>query len=171
MLTPKTAITAIFISFYFFQICAAETPPEIEALQAQRSRKIDEINRIYRQELEKIKLKYTKLGNLDSANIADALIKSLDTEKPAEKDAEKPAEKRVEKDTRWIWGSGGELVLKRDGSASHSQWNSPGTWVRKDDDTILLDGPFGSIRITFKDEIGTAVHVASGNVTTLIPKN
>lgn len=113
MLTPKTAITAIVISSYFFQICAAATPPEIEALQAQRSRKIDEINRIYQQELEKIKLKYTKLGNLDAANIAAALIKSLD--------AEMPAEKRVEKDTRWIWGSGGELVLKRDGSATHSQ--------------------------------------------------
>ena len=154
-----SAIIAMAMAAIFAQPCTAVTPPEVEALLAQRSRKIDEINRVYREELEKIKLKYTKLGNLAAANLVDSLIKQIE--------GDKLTKKNIEKDTRWIWGSGGELVLKRDGSATHTQWNRPGSWMRKDDHTILLDGPFGSIRITFKDEIGTAVHVATGNVTTL----
>jgi hypothetical protein len=56
--TTLLAVTAVF--------AAAETIPfELERLNNQRDRKIEEINQIYKKQLESLKVKYTKVGNLD----------------------------------------------------------------------------------------------------------
>ena len=138
-------------------------PSELASLQEKRERKIAEIDRIYLQELEKLKITYTKRGDLESANLVVSIIAALTKGTDGEN--------WMEKDTRWLWGSGGELVLRKNGTASHTGWNRPGSWRKKDDHTILLDGPHGSIRITFdEDGIGRAVHLATGNITSVTPK-
>ena len=47
---------------------AEKIPFELERLNNQRDRKIEEINQIYKKQLESLKVKYTKAGNLDAAN-------------------------------------------------------------------------------------------------------
>ena len=74
---------SIILPVLFFPIVvfadSAILPYEIQQLQKKRNAKVaaevGEIDKVYLQILEKYKMKYTKAGDLDSANAVDALIK------------------------------------------------------------------------------------------------
>lgn len=70
----------------------------------------------------------------------------------------------------WIWGSGGELVLKTDGSAMHTEWKREGNWSLNPDGSIFLEGPTGQFRVEFQDGVGRVRHLQRGGTTTLVAK-
>jgi len=143
----KHALLILFILFVLPATHGSELPHELERLNEQRERKIAEIDRIYKQQLEELKIKYTKSGNLDAANQIVAILKELDP--VAEPEAE----------TRWEWGSGGELVLRPNGVATHTIWNRNGKWRREDDGSIRLQSDSGKA-FTIRVE-GNLGHVLS----------
>ena len=51
-----------------------DIPREVRDLQVQRETKVRDLDRIYRAELEKLKVKFTKEGNLVAANKVAALL-------------------------------------------------------------------------------------------------
>ena len=63
---------------------ADKLPFELERLKNQRDRKIEEINKVYKRQLELLKVKYTKAGNLDAANQVVAIIQNLSPTKEKE---------------------------------------------------------------------------------------
>ncbi|MEK7951540.1 hypothetical protein [Luteolibacter soli] len=70
--------------------------------------------------------------------------------------------------TKWDWGSGGELELRKDGTARHSRWKNPGTWEKQADGTIkLTDAKGGLFTITLSNN-GTGKVIASGGAQTTI---
>jgi len=134
-------------------------PLELELLQDQRDQKIDEINRIYKEQLEKLKIKYTKQGNLDAANKVVEILKML------------PISSLPEKETRWKWGSGGELVLKPNGIATHTIWKRSGKWRKEEDGSLRLESDIRKeFKVTFKDGVGHVVSLGGGGRTTIVPK-
>jgi len=125
---------AIRILVTILAVCpafGAEIPPELERLNAQRARQFSEIDKVYMSQLELLKIKFTKAGNLDAANQVVAILEKM-----------APA-KEADKETRWIWGGGGELVLYPSGIATHTVWKKNGKWRRDADGLIRLESDVG----------------------------
>ena len=136
---------------------AEKIPFELERLNNQRDRKIEEINQIYKKQLESLKVKYTKAGNLDAANQVAAILKELGPTK--------------EKETRWEWGSGGELVLRPNGVATHTIWKRNGKWSREEDGSIRLESDLGKIFIIqIEGSMGYVTKFSDGKRTTIKQK-
>ena len=57
---------------------AGEIPSEVKSLSERRDEKVKGIDRIYTKELEKLKLKYTKRGDLDGANTVVSIINKVE---------------------------------------------------------------------------------------------
>ncbi|MDA7659759.1 hypothetical protein N8651_04030 [Akkermansiaceae bacterium] len=148
--------------FYFLLMTAVfataeKIPFELERLNNQRDRKIEEINQIYKKQLESLKVKYTKAGNLDAANQVAAILKELGPTK--------------EKETRWEWGSGGELVLRPNGVATHTIWKRNGKWSRQEDGSIRLESDLGKIFIIqIEGSMGHVTKFSDGKRTTIKQK-
>lgn len=131
-----------------------DLPFELKRLNEQRDRKIAEINRIYKQQLEELKTKYTKEGNLDAANQVVSILDQLDP-------AAEP-----EEETRWEWGSGGELVLRPNGVATHTIWKRNGKWRRGDDGLIRLESDSGkAFTIRIEGDLGHVLGLRDGKRT------
>lgn len=72
LLTILSILPALTVTLF-----AESLPYDVENLQHQREQRIAEIDKIYRKELESLKLKYTKSGNLPVANAIAELIEEL----------------------------------------------------------------------------------------------
>ncbi|RYD39061.1 MAG: hypothetical protein EOP83_37400 [Verrucomicrobiaceae bacterium] len=70
-------------------------------------------------------------------------------------------------DTKWGWGSGGELELSAGGKAQHTKWKSPGTWEKQADGALLVLHGTTLFTITFDAEGIGKVEDANGNATRL----
>jgi hypothetical protein len=127
----KHAICILVTFLAIWPTFGAEIPPELERLNEQRARQIAEIDKIYMRQLELLKTKFTKAGNLDAANQVVAI---LDKMAPA---------KEAEKETRWVWGDGNELVLLPNGVATHTSWIKNGKWRKDADGLIRLESDVG----------------------------
>ncbi len=135
---------------------AEKIPFELERLNDQRDRKIAEINQIYKRQLEALKVKYTKAGNLDAANRVASILEEL------------TPTKEKEKETRWEWGSGGELVLGPNGVATHTIWKRNGRWSREEDGAIWLESDVGKkFSIRLEGSIGHVTKLSDGKRTTI----
>jgi hypothetical protein len=138
------AIFTLFLSV----LQADEMPlPELARLQEQRAIKIAEIDRIYIGQLEKLKSKYMKQSELESANLVNEIIELMNS----------PLQEIGKKTTRWEWGSGGILTLRPNGVATHTIWKGLGRWQRNDDGSILLksDPEGGKVfKIVFENGVG-----------------
>jgi hypothetical protein len=155
----KTTIILFALAASLNQV-RGDTPPELKRLQEQRDRKIEEIDRVYLRELETLKIRYTKQGDLESANLVNDIIQSMITDK-----ADKlPDTGEV---TRWEWGSGGILTLSPEGVARHTGWNQPGKWRRESDGSIRLETGSRAFRIVFEDDIGKVTALRGGATTTI----
>jgi len=156
--------TAAILTLFLSVLQANGEPlPELARLQEQRAIKIAGIDRIYLGELEKLKSKYMKQGELENANVVNEIIESM---KPVD-----PLEDIGKNTTRWEWGSGGFLTLRPNGVATHTIWKGPGRWQRNDDGSILLESdPRGgkAFKIVFKNGVGkVTVAGKAGSGTTI----
>ena len=73
----------ILILASFLAFCpafGAEIPAELERLNTQRARQIAAIDKTYISQLELLKIKFTKAGNLDAANQVAALLRRFAVE-------------------------------------------------------------------------------------------
>ncbi len=123
------------------------------------------IQKTYRTELEKLKIDFTRAGNLEAALAVDAELKKLT---PAQPSIVEPSdqisdsdERKREKLIKFIcdgeWRNLGQTVygavFRADGTFSEldaeGALSKNGTWTFKDDSTIGVDasGPGGSINI------------------------
>ncbi|MDF1739889.1 MAG: hypothetical protein P1U86_12080 [Verrucomicrobiales bacterium] len=73
-------------------------------------------------------------------------------------------------DSTWEWESGGDLVLKADGTATHSEWRREGAWSLNPDGSLFLEAPTGTFRIEFRDGVGHVRHLQRGGGTTIVRK-
>lgn len=71
----KYTITLSLVIFSFATMSAEEIPHEVIKLQQDRNVKIQKIDEIYYQELEKIRDSHMKKGDLESANLVENLIR------------------------------------------------------------------------------------------------
>lgn len=76
----KNVIPILASLLAFCPAFAAEIPAELERLNAQRARQIAEIDKNYISQLELLKIKLTKAGNLDAANQVVALLRHFAAE-------------------------------------------------------------------------------------------
>lgn len=142
---------------------SAETGPlphDVVKVKSQRDAKVDEIDRVYLAELEKLRAKHENEGTGAAPAIAK-LIAQIREE----------GQQRTVPDTRWAWGSGGSLTLYGSGKARHTAWTKDGKWTKQEDGSVLLESPTGlAFTITFdKSGIGR-VKALDGRSSTTITK-
>lgn len=136
-------ISLISVATLLFPLVRAEEvlPVDVQRVSDQRDAAIEKINTTYIQELEKLKINYTKQGNLDAANKIVALISAVKAEgakaEGNKKDGNKP-DSLIGK-----WTSGWAVMeIKADGVAILSG-AIRGSWVAKDSTlTIRWDNGF-----------------------------
>lgn len=130
--------TIIILSILFAQCSLAEKHRELKILEMRYQAQIDKHTATYKRELEKLKDKFTKAGNLEGANATVATIASLKG---------KPILQIKEKDpldyTKWnLLGVDKQIItslnLLPDGKILSTKYKKP-TWRRVDQDTILFN--------------------------------
>lgn len=133
-----------------------EIPTELNQINEQRARKIAEIDRIYKQQLETLRTKYTKAGDLDAANQVAAILHSLEGDKPATMAG------------IWEWRGLGELTLQQNGVAKFRWWEGNGKWTEDKQGVIRVTSDTGRIfEFVVKDNIGKGTHPATGKPITI----
>lgn len=137
----------------------AERSDEVQKLVQSRAKQIAEADRKFSAGLERLKAESLKNGDAESANLVAAIEEQFRSGSSASA-----------RDTRWNWESGGELVLKANGEATHTEWGRPGMWSLNQDGSIKLVGPGGDFRITFRDGEGQVFHLATGGRTKITAK-
>jgi hypothetical protein len=115
-------------------VSAGELPDDVQRLIDKRGEAIAQIDLKFVNEMEKLKTKYTKAGDLDSANAIVALIKKT----PAKVVDAVPADPEFD-GTTWAFhnkaGRLGELELLAGGKIKSEKYPNSG-WRRIDKDTI-----------------------------------
>ena len=139
------------------------TAPELFRLQEVREREVAKINKSYLKQLNILQAKFMKKGDLDRANQVNLEIKKFSPNPKIEAKVET---------TKWIWGSGGELIILADGFATHSKWSQNGTWKKLSDGSLRLSGGNGLMfKITFSpDGVGQVVNLRGDGKTTITRK-
>lgn len=169
----KTTLTLIAITL-LSSAMAGDLPLELEILtgryEGEKSRALAPIELSYDRELSRLKDRYTKAGNLDAAIAVDRVLKSR--EPKAAKEPEPSIIERVAgDDSVWIWQSGGELTLKKNGSASHSSWRIAAKWKKVADGKLSLSRDDGrEFTVEFSDENNAVVTAAEGGQSKLTRK-
>ena len=74
ILSRRGALTFLIMAQGFCTLRGAELPHQVQALVEKRQSAISKINVVFIQELERIKINYTKAGDLDNANLVAGLI-------------------------------------------------------------------------------------------------
>ena len=131
----------------------------VEGYERERARVLDPLERKFDEALLDLQRQFTKAGRLEDAVAVAAIIEARTNDQDSGPHW---------KDTRWKWGSGGILELKRNGDTTHTEWSRPGEWEERDDGTLKLVSQHGGSTIKFTDEkSGTVTSVKSGGRTTL----
>lgn len=126
MKTHKILLPLIIVLLTFHAGAADEDLPyDIAALQSKRDTKVIEIDRAYVRELEKLKIKYTKLGELETANKIVAMITEIHAANPAMiRKVNEAVEKLI---GSWVRANHGlSYDIKPDGTATHGK--ESGRW-------------------------------------------
>lgn len=79
----KQIVTILLLVGCTLSTGAGNSPSELKNLQAIRAKKIKEIDRAYVKALEKLKVKYTKGGNLEYANAVNSALLEMENNKQA----------------------------------------------------------------------------------------
>jgi len=141
---------------------SAEGPRQLQSLvesyEREKARVLGPLDRKFDAALLEMQRQFTKAGRLEDALTVNKMIESR-----GGKSASKPSWR----DTRWKWGSGGVLELKRNGDATHTDWSKFGEWEVLDDGTLKLVSQHGESTIAFSDEKSGIVTSARGGQTTL----
>lgn len=145
--------------FAFTSTLQAEPPKEVRDLIRSHSQQIAEIEKQYQADLDSLLTKYQEKEDTETVNLLTRL-----------KEEANPSANATAPIRYWTWQSGGDLVLKSNGEAYHTEWTRGGNWSLYDDGSIRLSGPTGVFRITFEDGVGHVLHLAKGGTTTIVPK-
>ena len=131
------------------------------------------------QSLKKLEIDWTKARDFKNAKEVLTYRESLPSdssfavvadskEAPTTKEpAKKSKDPLKRKDTRWKWGSGGYITLKRNGDAIHDRWRGGvGKWERNEDGSLSLTGPTGKLfSVKFTSENSATVIGPTGGST------
>ncbi len=71
---------------------------------------------------------------------------------------------------KWKWGSGGTVIFKEDGTATHTRWKYRGEWRLKKDGTVWLNGDKTDFEIQFKTTGKAIVTAKKGGKKTTLSK-
>ena len=140
----------------------AEVPPELQSLQEQRTREIAKIDTIYKRQLETLKRKYTKAGNLEAANQVAAVLSKLELEDSFKVEG------------AWVWKGldaigPNELVLRPNGVATFTYWHGNGKWSEDKPGVLRITSDAGRIfEFTIRDGIGNGVHPLNGRPISIV---
>jgi hypothetical protein len=158
---------AIRVLVTILAICPAfgsEIPPELERLNEQRASKIAEIDKVYMSQLESLKIKFTKAGNLDAANQVVALINATaaagnaTTTTGGDNQKKSPPANSLEvllKSKIWTYKSGDSAChwTFLDGQRITSDgWSKPSKWETKNNSQLIIHyGDGNTCTFDFKD--------------------
>jgi hypothetical protein len=135
-------------------------PPDVQRVVDQRAAAVAKIDKIYLQELEKLKVTYTKQGNLEVANTVMKLIEAV----------EMPTVAKEPLVGRWSRvGKPGRWVFRPDGTGD---FTSPGKlekilWKKKSDTEYGISFPSRpewNSRLLLSEQPGEAYEVLSNEV-------
>ena len=138
----------------------------VDAYEREKARVLAPLNSNFDRALSDLKASYVKAGNLNGALAVDAFIKKRATREKEAEEGDDASEKP--EDTRWKWGSGGELVIYANGTARHSSWERAGIWERRPDGSLEMLSQTGLHVIEFLAD-GTAIVKGKVRDTTLTP--
>ena len=133
-LNNKTMHYILIITLALSSYCAAQSKPsDYERLQKLRQLEINKINKQYLNDLEKLKSKYTKKGNLEVAVMIDKEIKNITSALKATTS--------IDTDIFTKWGDKSSYAdLRKDGTAYYFWKGSrvaKGNWVRQGNEIKL----------------------------------
>ena len=112
---------SFLISLFIGYSSGAELPSDVKQLLSKRNEAVAKIDEIFLKELEKLKVKYTKQGDLESANKTVDLIEKYSQESP--KTVPKIEDELI---GRWIGrtssGLSPEYFFMRNGNVNDGKW-------------------------------------------------
>lgn len=156
------AITALLFFSGLLAQAEDELPQRLQVLldsyESEKERVLMPVERKLDTALVDLRNQYTKSGRLQDALAVNNLISTRE----AEGEEEKPP-----KDTRWRWGSGGELMINGNGKVKHTSWNKWGSWEKQEDGSLRISSEHGYSIIKFTDENNGIVSTEKGGGTTL----
>ena len=131
-------------------------PSDLSLLQERRGRQIEKIDSTYKKELLKLREKYTKRGDLDTANLIDSILKN---KFPLAQSFTNLAKDLV--GTKWTWPEpkfkekDSWFRLHADGTTSAGWHKRKGTWklINKDSVVINVSGIPVDIKLKFHDAL------------------
>lgn len=137
-------------------IFANELPSDAKWLTAKRAEAIEKIDRTYVKELEKLKVKYTKKGDLDSANAIVALMEDKSIPFRQKSSASSKLFDEIV-NTGWKYyhpGGNNGFVLERSGTLEAERWWGICKWRVISDSEILIEHPKGERKMimTFSED-------------------
>lgn len=167
-------IILFFASIFFAIAAAAEDPFELKvrvsAYESEKKRVLAPVELKYDRDLIDLKSRYTKAGRLDDALAVDRIIKSRKKEEPDSKKSESLASKITRSDSDWIWQSGGELHIDRNGTARHTNWRLAAAWEQDGDKLIISRSTGTKFIVEFQDEKNATATAEGGAVASLVRK-
>jgi len=135
---------------------AVELPYDIKKLQIQRAQRIAEIDRTYLRELEKLKLTYTKAGNLEVVVVVERLIKELDPGDLPKTDGDLQT---FLQGTAWEFDKGRTITFGKNGKLKKSwgvlepKWRVKGMKVYFESKVLVFDETFSTVKETTKTDL------------------
>jgi hypothetical protein len=152
MKTHHNIITACLSILLVMNCMGNELPPEAKRLEQQRNEAVLKIDTNYSKELEKIKLMYTKRGDLEAANAIKELIDNVNVVVTKKLDTSFP-ESIISK--RWSWitpVTSGQIVFN-DNNKAKFNWGEL-TWRITGKHEITLEARDGNTSvITFNEDL------------------
>jgi hypothetical protein len=139
------AVLLILAAVSIFPLAQAEEsmPPDVQRVVDQRAAAVAKIDKIYLQELEKLKLNYTKKGDLETANKIVALTKQVSL--PFSVNTAEELKTFLE-DTVWNWSSDesgsnpDKLKFYNDGTYNISVDSAKNPWSAQSATTVAIVG-------------------------------
>ncbi len=117
---------AISISAYIFVLTifnvsfsavGSELPDDVKNLVEKRQQAVNRINSVFVEELKKLKLNYTRTGNLNTANAIVSLVEQYEVVNDADEDQDMSS---LLKNTTWAWFRNESVTFLDNGRARWS---------------------------------------------------
>ncbi len=108
----KLTLTILLVAGGLFSAIADKTPSELKTLQVIRAKKIKGIDDAYIQALEKLKIKYTKRGDLDSAKAVNAALLEMEQNQEQKAESAPTSNLPVEENKAKVHSNDGFVRLK-----------------------------------------------------------
>lgn len=137
-------ISKIHLILLTLTLAANAEVREMSRLRSQRDAQVAKIDRIYIRELEKVKIKYTKAADLQSAIAVQKEIDKFNAVDSGGEDKQDKQKASVDfsKETLWKWGARETFTIRPQGRCRHSGWGGDGKWLQDAKDKNLIHVTF-----------------------------